>query len=163
MALTRGRESNHLYLAANRAQRRDEFAPQDPDLPDPIAQLAHALSKSNAQTLAIDGSRLIAAVQELHQLEAARTAAERDESDAARVRRLREARASRWRPKTRRDLDHARAAEAAAAQRTSRLRKREQAQADRVRALQDEQIGRSTRNLQRRLERGRDLGRSAER
>ena len=162
-ALTRGRESNHLYLAANRPQWRYEFAPQDPELPDPIAQLAHALSKSNAQTLAIDGSPLIAAVQELHQLEAARTAAERDESDATRVRRLREARASRWRPKTRHDLDDARAAEAAAAQRATRLRKREQAQTDRVRALQDDQIDRPTRNLKRRLERGRDLGRSVER
>jgi ATP-dependent exoDNAse (exonuclease V) alpha subunit len=42
-ALTRGRESNHIYLAANRAQWRDEFAPQDPEPPDPIAQLARAV------------------------------------------------------------------------------------------------------------------------
>ena len=162
-ALTRGRESNHLYLAADRAQRRDEFAPQDPEPPDPIAQLARALSKSNAQTLAIDGSQLIAAVQELQRLESARAAAERSEADATRLRRLREARVSRWRPKTRRDLTDARAAEAAAAQRTSRLRKREQGQAHRVRALQDDQIDRPTRTLQRRLERGRDIDRSAER
>jgi conjugative relaxase-like TrwC/TraI family protein/excisionase family DNA binding protein len=126
-ALTRGRESNHLYLAAGRAQWRDEFAPQDPEPPDPIAQLVRALSKSNAQTLAIDGSQLITAAGELRRLESARVGAERHEADAARIRRLREARVSRWRPKTRRDLDDARAAEAAAAQRASRLRKREQA------------------------------------
>ncbi len=71
-ALTRGRESNHLYLAADRALWRDEFAPHDPAPPDPIAQLARALSKSNAQTLAIDASPLIAAQQELRRLESAR-------------------------------------------------------------------------------------------
>jgi ATP-dependent exoDNAse (exonuclease V) alpha subunit len=53
-ALTRGSESNHLYLAASRARARDEFAPRDLEAPDPVVQLARSLSKSNAQTLAIE-------------------------------------------------------------------------------------------------------------
>ena len=98
-ALTRGRESNHLYLAADRALWRDEFAPHDPAPPDPIAQLARALSKSNAQTLAIDASPLSAAEQELRRLESSHQAAARDESDGPRRRRQDlERRASRWRP-----------------------------------------------------------------
>jgi hypothetical protein len=162
-ALTRGRESNHLYLAANRARWRDEFAPYDPEPPDPIAQLARALSTSNAQTLAIDVSPLIAARGELRRAESARVSAERDEAEAKRRRRNLEARASRWRPKTRRELDEARATETAAAQRTAQARLREHAAGDRVRRVEDDHIDRPTRTLQSRLERGRDRGRGLER
>jgi hypothetical protein len=66
-------------------------------------------------------------------------------------------------PKTQRELEGARAAEAVATRRTRNAREREQAQAERVRALQDDNIRRPTRTLQLRLERDRDLGRSAER
>ena len=162
-ALTRGRESNHLFLAGTRSKWRDEFAPCDPEPPDPIAQLARALSTSNAQTLAIDASPLFAARQELRRLEGVRAAAERDEADAVRTRRKAEARLSRWRPKTRLEPEAARLAESAAAQRATAGRSRESAQAERVRALQDDHVGRPTRTLQLRLERDHHVGRSAER
>ena len=113
-ALTRGRESNHLYVAGTRPKRRDEHAPYDPEPPDPIAR---ALSSSNAQTLAIDASPLFAARHELRRLEGARAAAERDEADAGRTRHSAETRLSRWRPKTQRALDDGRTAEAAASAR----------------------------------------------
>jgi hypothetical protein len=162
-ALTRGRESNHLYLAANRARWRDEFAPCDPEPPDPTAQLARALSTSNAQTLAIDVSPLIAAREDLRRAESTRVSAERDEDEAARRRRNLEARASRWRPKTRRELDEAQVTETAAAQWAAQARLRENAAADRVRRVEDDHIDRPTRTLQSRLERGRDVGRGLER
>ena len=66
--LTRGRESNRLYFAASRARARDEFAPQDPEAPDPVVQLARSLSKSDAQTLAIDESPVLGALQELRRM-----------------------------------------------------------------------------------------------
>jgi hypothetical protein len=96
-------------------------------------------------------------------LEVARAEAEREELDAIRLRRDLEAKASRWRPKTRRGIGGARAAEVAATQRVTELRQQEGFQADRVGLLQGDHIGRPARTLQLRLERGRDLGRSAER
>ena len=165
-ALTRGRESNHLYLAGTRSKRRDEFAPFDPEPPDPIAQLARALSTSNAQTLAIDASPLFAARAELQRLERARAEAERDEADAARARRNAEARVSRWRPKSQRELADARTLEAAATARVNELRAKAEQQKSRVQALEADRLARPTRTLQLRLERSghdRSLGRAAER
>ena len=122
-----------------------------------------ALSTSNAQTLAIDVSPLIAARGELRRAESLRVSAERDEAEATRRRRNLEARASRWRPKTRRELDDARATETAASRRTAQARLQEKATADRVRRVEDDHIAVPTRTLQSRLERSRDLGRGLER
>jgi hypothetical protein len=165
-ALTRGRESNHLYLAASRSLWRDEFAPFDPQPPDPIAQLARALSTSNAQMLAIDAGPLIAARQELRRLEAARRVAESGEADATRIRRNLERRTSRWRPGTRGARDAALSVEAAATRRVEGLRDQERTQLELVRSREADRIDRPTRTLKRRLSRDdlrRDLGRSAER
>jgi ATP-dependent exoDNAse (exonuclease V) alpha subunit len=40
VALSRGRESNRLYLSASRDELRSEFAPTNPEPPDPVARLA---------------------------------------------------------------------------------------------------------------------------
>ena len=54
VALSRGRHSNRLYLSERHDDARAEFAPTDPDPPDPIPQLAASLRDSAAQVLAID-------------------------------------------------------------------------------------------------------------
>jgi hypothetical protein len=57
VALSRGRESNRLYLSAIQDEMRSEFAPTDPAPPDPIARLVTSLRGSSAQVLAIDTGR----------------------------------------------------------------------------------------------------------
>jgi hypothetical protein len=54
VALSRGRESNQLYLTAQPDQARAEFAPAAADTRDPIARLAAHLQNSGGQILAID-------------------------------------------------------------------------------------------------------------
>ena len=176
-ALTRGRDANHLYLAATRSLWRDEYAPRDPEPPDPIAQLARALSTSRVQTLAIDASSV-----ERTTLAEARLALERlqsEQADAARVQRLAglrrgelEGRSTRWRPRLRRELERARAADRASWRRIEDLRVRAADQARRVHALTLSELeperpraDRQARALQRRLERGteREVGRGLER
>jgi hypothetical protein len=176
-ALTRGRDANHLYLPATHTHWRDEYAPRDPDPPDPIAQLARALSTSRVQALAIDApsrehAALAEARLELQRLQSERTDAERLERIAALRRAELERRSTRWRPRLRRELAQTRGADAAGSERVEELRLREADQARRVHALtladrepERPRADRQARALQRRLERGteRDLGRGLER
>jgi hypothetical protein len=57
VALSRGRQSNRLYLSERCDGARAEFAPTDQDRSDPIARLAASLRGSAAQVLAIDSGR----------------------------------------------------------------------------------------------------------
>ena len=57
VALSRGRLSNRLYVAAQPDDERAEFAPTSPELRDPVERLAAALRDSDAQVLAIDSRR----------------------------------------------------------------------------------------------------------
>ena len=54
VAMSRGRESNQLYLAREPDEPRAEFAPVTPDARDPVARLAANMRGSDAQVLAID-------------------------------------------------------------------------------------------------------------
>jgi hypothetical protein len=54
VALSRGRLSNRLYVAAEPGRERAEFAPVELDVRDPVERLARALRDSNGQVLAID-------------------------------------------------------------------------------------------------------------
>ncbi|MEJ7891617.1 MAG: MobF family relaxase [Solirubrobacteraceae bacterium] len=59
-ALTRGREANHLYVSRDQPWERDEYGPRgDNDRnTEPLARLALALQRSEAQPLALDSGRL---------------------------------------------------------------------------------------------------------
>jgi conjugative relaxase-like TrwC/TraI family protein len=57
VALSRGRESNQLYVSEHQDDLRSEFAPADPEPPNPIARLAASLRSSSAQVLAIDSGQ----------------------------------------------------------------------------------------------------------
>ncbi len=57
VALSRGRHSNRLYLAADLDDDRAEYAPARPPTTDPIKRLARQLESSSAQVLAIDSGR----------------------------------------------------------------------------------------------------------
>ncbi len=54
VALSRGRLSNRLYVAAQPDDARAEFAPVQPERRDPVERLAAALRESDGQVLAID-------------------------------------------------------------------------------------------------------------
>jgi ATP-dependent exoDNAse (exonuclease V) alpha subunit len=112
-ALTRGREANHLYVAANRELAREEFAPADPDPPDPVARLGRALSTSSAQPIALDIAAgrpdREAARGRIEQIEAELAEAQRASTDAMRRRAGLEARRGRWIPGRRGALEEARA------------------------------------------------------
>jgi hypothetical protein len=56
-AMSRGREHNALYFAADRHTARDEFAPRDAHERAPLDRLVAALGSSEASTLAIDAGR----------------------------------------------------------------------------------------------------------
>ncbi len=56
VAMTRGRESNHLYLAELEDLARHDFAPADGDLPSAVERLARKLSVSRVDGLALDGT-----------------------------------------------------------------------------------------------------------
>ena len=56
-AISRGRESNHLYVAREPETARVEYAPTDPYRVDPIARLTAQLATSSETTLAIDTGR----------------------------------------------------------------------------------------------------------
>jgi ATP-dependent exoDNAse (exonuclease V) alpha subunit len=53
VAMSRGRQSNRLYIA-DEDRARDEFAPVDPHRPDAWRRLAGALARSEAQPMALD-------------------------------------------------------------------------------------------------------------
>jgi conjugative relaxase-like TrwC/TraI family protein len=107
VALSRGRESNQLYLAELSYDVREEFAPANPDPRDPIERLAASLRGSEAQVLAIDsGSPAAAAAAALRREEA-----ERGLDEAMRARQALESRGRILLPRRRRELDDARARE----------------------------------------------------
>ncbi len=116
-ALTRGRESNHLYVAEG-TPARDEFAPRGTPR-DPLAQLERDLGSSRAQSLALD-----AVDDELAGLPQARLAATQDLWASQTRRTLAEHRV-RWMPGRRRALRHAVDAEDAAQRRLTQLEERE--------------------------------------
>jgi hypothetical protein len=92
VALSRGRESNRLYLSERCDDARAEFAPTDEDKSDPIARLAASLRGSAAQVLAIDSGRPVGepAEQGVLELQTRVMAAERKRRslEAAGLRRL---------------------------------------------------------------------------
>jgi hypothetical protein len=105
VALSRGRLANRLYAPARTDGARREFAPFNPEPPQPIARLAAAFRNSTAQVLAID-----------------RIGTPAEPSDArlrlelaARERHALEARRLSWLPGRRRELERARKREATAA------------------------------------------------
>ncbi len=100
VALSRGRESNRLYLSEQCDDGREEFAPTNADALDPVARLAANLRGSAAQVLAIDQGRPEHLEAEL--------------SAAIRERREREASQLRWLPGLRGKLVEAQRREAAA-------------------------------------------------
>ena len=119
VALSRGRHSNHLYLARDQDHAREEFAPSDPHRRDPVACLAAALATSSAQALAVDepGLRLkppladeIVAAEDAYR----RTVARRQALETSRT---------RWLPGRRGELAELRNAELLAARSVKDLRR----------------------------------------
>ena len=117
-ALSRGRETNHLYAARDADTARVEYAPADPHRTDPIARLAAQLATSSETTLAIDTGDPATASGLL-------AAAERDHRQAVDRRRAAEASRSRWLPHRRRELEHLRQAETQLARRVETLHRQQ--------------------------------------
>jgi conjugative relaxase-like TrwC/TraI family protein len=105
VALSRGRESNSLYLAADPEDLRAEFAPREEGGVGPIERLANGLRASSAQVLAIDSGRPVEPPGDV--------AEARRELDASRdARRKLEGERFGWLPGRRERLDDARQREA---------------------------------------------------
>ncbi|HYM81203.1 MAG TPA: AAA family ATPase [Candidatus Limnocylindria bacterium] len=85
-ALSRGRESNRLYTVAARSEERDEYAPSDARRPAAREQLAAALERSDAHTLATDIGREQRLVAELQHVVAEHESAVRAHDTAVSVR-----------------------------------------------------------------------------
>ncbi|WP_028066549.1 MobF family relaxase [Solirubrobacter soli] len=103
VALSRGRESNRLYVAEREDDGRAEFAPIDQASAGAMGRLRRSLEASQAQILAID-SGTPASREGEHELAA-----------ATRERRALEERGRLWLPGRRRRLEAARSRESAAA------------------------------------------------
>jgi hypothetical protein len=106
VAMSRGRDSNRLYVSARGDGLRAEFAPTDCQLEDPVARLAASLRTSSAQLLAIDSGRPAAQEVELDRL-----AAQRALARAERARAALEANPARWLPGVRGRLQRAQSRE----------------------------------------------------
>lgn len=120
-ALSRGRHTNHLYLARDHDSSREEFAPADPHRSDPLARLTAALRSSSAASLAIDAGR-----EPPDHTGADRLAeAQRTHAQVVARRRALEATRTRWLPGRRRQLDELRRTETAAAHRVDDLRRQQ--------------------------------------
>ena len=104
VALSRGRDSNRLYLAAAFDDDRAEYAPARPPTTDPIKRLARQLESSSAQVLAIDTGRRA----EPDPVGASAEALERATDERRRL----EGRSLGWLPGRRRELEAAREREA---------------------------------------------------
>ncbi len=109
-ALSRGRESNQLYAARDTDTARAEYAPTGERGSDPIERLVIGLEKSSASTLAIDSGHADRLADARHDL--AQAAARRRGAEGSR---------GSWLPGRRRQLEHLRRAEAAAATRVEDL------------------------------------------
>ena len=119
VALSRGRLANRLYVSADAAAEREEFAPAEQGGREPLERLAAALRTSSAQVLAIDSGSSAVADRG------------RDASDAAEHRHALETRKLRWLPGRRRELERARRDERAA---IGELRRVQRAEAERLHA-----------------------------
>ena len=64
VALSRGRQSNRLYVLDSPESERDEFAPAGPGRQDPVRALVESLRRSRRQTMATD--RAADRAEELH-------------------------------------------------------------------------------------------------
>lgn len=117
-ALSRGRETNQLYVARDVETPRVEYAPADPHRIEPIARLAAQLATTSETTLAIDtgdpatANGLLAAV-------------ERDHRQAVAQRRTVEASRGRWLPHRRRELEQLRHTETQLVRRVEILRRQQ--------------------------------------
>jgi conjugative relaxase-like TrwC/TraI family protein len=100
VAMSRGRHSNRLYIAAHPDDDRAEFAPVSAR-GDPLERLARGLGASNAQVLAIDAGRPVESADSWDALQR-----------AARERRRLEARSLGWLPGRRAQIERAREHEA---------------------------------------------------
>jgi hypothetical protein len=158
-ALSRGRETNHLYAARDPETARVEYAPIDPQRSDPIARLIAQLQTSSAGTLAID-------VGEASQAGTLLADAQRDHDLVVAERRAAERAHGRWLPHRRRELAHLRHTETQLAHRVENLRRQETEQRHGARPFVEDRADHSHyRDMERliaerRLER--ELGRGAE-
>jgi conjugative relaxase-like TrwC/TraI family protein len=116
VALSRGRMSNRLYVAAQPDDERAEFAPTLPELRDPVERMAAALRDSDAQVLAIDSGVPANEV---------RREAERAATRASLERRAIEVRRAKWLPGRRSELKEARERETAAMEALAEAKLRE--------------------------------------
>jgi hypothetical protein len=117
-ALSRGRQTNHLYAARDVDTARVEYAPRDPHRVDPIARLAAQLATSSETTLAIDTGHPPAADNQLAD-------AQREHRQAAAQRRAAETSRGHWLPHRRRKLQHLRDTETQLARRVDTLRRQQ--------------------------------------
>jgi ATP-dependent exoDNAse (exonuclease V) alpha subunit len=152
-ALSRGRISNHLYLAREPENARAEYAPTDPNRREPLQRLTAALTTIRANILAIDTG---------HDDPAVRLAQARLDLDRARTERA-ELQRSRWRPGRRRALTASHTREAAAAENLAQLMRQadEQRHAQRPfveRTAQRRTAAQLDRIVEHRLERGKSRG-----
>ena len=158
-ALSRGRESNHLYAARDVDTARVEYAPIDPHRSDPIARLAAQLQTSSAGTLAID-------IEEESQAGTLLADARREHGLVVADRHAAEHAHGRWLPHRRRELAHLRHTETQLAHRVETLQRQEAEQRHGGRPFVDDRDDHSQyRDMERliaerRLER--ELGRGAE-
>jgi hypothetical protein len=163
-ALSRGRQTNHVYAALEPDATRIEYAPIDPHRTDPIARLAAQLQTSSAGALAIDIGEESRAGVELGD-------AQRELALAAADRRVAENSRGSWLPHRRAQLEELRATENRLARRVETLRRQQAERRHGERPFVEDrddhtQYREMTRRLaERRLEREqtRDLGRGLER
>ena len=162
-AMSRGRESNHLYVAREPETTRVEYAPTDPYRVDPIARLAAQLATSSETTLAIDTGRPA--------VDRALDDAQREHREAGAQCRAAETSRGRWLPHRRRELEALRRTEAELGRRVETLRRQqaEQRHGDRP-FLEDRVDDSQSREMVRRIaerrldrEQVRELGRGLER
>ena len=125
VALSRGRESNRLYVAEREDDARAEFAPVDHAGVGALERLRRSLESSQAQVLAIDSGR------------PASRESEDELAAATRERRALEERGRTWLPGRRRRLEAARAREEAAARVVADERRVEVERAHGVAAVRD--------------------------
>jgi hypothetical protein len=117
-ALSRGRQTNHLYAARNPETARVEYAPVDPHRTDPIARLTAQLATSSETTLAID-------VGQEPLLGVLLADAQREHRQAVAQRRAAEISRGRWLPGRREQLELLRRTEARLAHRVETLRRQQ--------------------------------------
>jgi hypothetical protein len=159
VALSRGRESNRLYLLNSPDSERDEYSPRGPGRPAPLRELVETLRRSRAQTLATDAIDIPAELERVGELRAEQMHEDAAAADARSA--LERERPSWFRAGARAQhatrLDHARTVEVGAIERLARLDERVQElrarQASEERRLTPEIVRLPARRLGRGLER----------